>query len=178
MDELMKNLWLLLTIVIPGMTTYGTLRLLIVLDACRIDTKTFDQMDDSALVSACIVIAIAMIQQTIAMTLEAGIASICTILKDRKKEYYLLFCGRFKMAASGELNQNATRILGNCFASLNVTIGQCMILFYLMWYENKTFAKSDATRIIGFFILTGTISTLLRLCNAKSIIAEVAKRSQ
>ena len=80
------------------------------------------------------------------------------------------------MAARGELNKNATRILGNFFTSLNVTVGQCMILFYLVWYENKNVLESAAVKIVVVFIGVGIISTAFRLCNARSIISEIESK--
>jgi len=173
MDELMKNLWLLLTIVIPGMATYGTFRLLLVFDSGSVNSSTFDKIDGSALVTTCIVTALAVIQQAVAIAIEAGIACACTKFKRGHEAYHSLFCDRFKMVARDELNENATRILGNFFTSLNVTIGQCMILSYLVWYENKDILESAAAQIVLALIVVGVISTTFRLSNARSIIDEI-----
>jgi hypothetical protein len=170
MDELMKNLWLLLTLVIPGMATYGTFRLLILFGGGTINNAMFDKIDGSVLVTTCIVTALAVIQQAVAIAIEAVIAGACTLLRRGHEEYYALFCDRFRLAARGELNENATRILGNFFTSLNVTVGQCMILAYLVWYENQDILKSTAAQIILMLVLIGTISATFRLCNARSII--------
>lgn len=174
MDALTKNLWLLLTLVIPGMTTYGTFRLLILFGGGTINSGMLDKFDQSALVTTCIVMALAVIQQAVAIAIEAGIACACRKRKRKHEEYYLLFCDRFKMAVRGELNENATRILGNFFTSLNVTIGQCMILSYLVWYENADILRSPAVRIILVLILVGTVSATFRLCNARSIVSELS----
>jgi hypothetical protein len=173
MDELMKNLWLLLTLVIPGMATYGTFRLLIIFNKGAISGSMFEKIDGSALATACVVLALAVLQQAVAIAIEAGLAFVCGRLRQGHEEYYLLFCERFKMAARGELNEHATRILGNFFTSLNVTVGQCLILSYLLWYENNDLRESAAAQIILAFILVGTASAAFRLCNARSIISDL-----
>jgi hypothetical protein len=173
MDALMKNLWLLLTLVIPGMATYGTFRLLLVFDKGAISSAMFEKIDSSTLVTTCIVTALAVIQQAVAIAIEAGLAFACTRLKRGHEDYYSLFCDRFKMAARGELNEQATRIVGSFFTSLNVTIGQCLILSYLLWYENRDIRNSAAAQIILAFILVGTVSATFRLCKARSIISEL-----
>jgi hypothetical protein len=172
MDELLKNLWLLLTLAIPGMTTYGAFRLLLVLNGSqRIDKAVFDKIDASALVTTCLIMALAVFQQAIAIAIEAGISFICARCRHKHEEYHALFCERFKMAASGKLSENATRILGNFFMSLNVTIGQCMVLGYLVWYERPNNRTPEL--VILLFIAMGLVSAVFRLRNAVSIVSAV-----
>jgi hypothetical protein len=173
MDALMKNLWLLLTLVIPGMATYGTFRLLLVFDGGAISSSMFEKIDSSTLVTTCIVTALGMIQQAVAIAIEAGMAFVCARFRSGHEKYYSLFCERFQMAARGELNEQATRILGNFFTSLNVTIGQCLILSYLLWYENRDIRTSAAAQVIVALVLIGTVSVTFRLCNARSIISQL-----
>ncbi len=176
MDELAKNLWLLLTLVLPGMTTYGSFRLLVALDAIRIDKALFDKLDGSALLTACALTALALGQQAIAMVVEAGLAAACSACKRRTGKYYILFCERFKMAARGDLNESATRIIGSFFLSLNVTIGQGVVLCYLVLHERLS-AADGAVRVIAVFAAVALISTVFRLINAASIVDEAGAHS-
>ena len=177
MDELAKNLWLLLTLVIPGMTTYGTFRLLVALRGSHIDKAVLDTIDGSALLTACVITALALGQQAIAIAMEAGASGVCRACARKRGKYYSLFCDRFKMAARGELNDNATRIIGNLFTSLNVTIGQCMILACLLWYEERGL-EDGAVRVIALFIVAGLISTVFRLINAASFVDVIGNETQ
>lgn len=173
MDELLKNLWLLLTLAIPGMTTYGTFRLLLLLnDSVRIDQAVFEKIDASVLVTTCLIMALAVFQQAIAIAIEAGLGFVCARCRVGHESYHALFCERFKLAARGALNEDATRILGNFFLSLNVTIGQCMLLAYLVWYEKPNSRIPEL--VILVFIAMGLASALFRLRNAVSIVDAVA----
>lgn len=172
MEALIKNLWLLLTLGIPGMTTYGVFRLFVLLHGSqRIDKMMFEKIDASALVTSCLIIALAVSQQAVAIVIEAVISSLCLRRREKHEEYYVLFCERFEMAARGKLSEDATRILGNFFLSLNVTIGQILILVYLFWYEKP------ATRTPEYIILglvgMGFTAALFRLGNAVSAVRSV-----
>jgi hypothetical protein len=172
MEELLKNLWLLLMLAIPGMTTYGAFRLLLVLNGSqRINQSVFDKIDDSALATICLIIALAVFQQAIAITIEAVISCICARRRNKHDEYYTLFCERFSMAARDKLSEDATGILGNFFMSLNVTIGQCMVLAYLVWYERPNNRAPEL--VILLFIAMGLVSAVFRLRNAISIVGAV-----
>jgi hypothetical protein len=172
MDELAKNLWILLTLVVPGMTTYGSFRLLLALGGAKSDKGMFDKLDGSALLTSCAIVALAVAQQAVAISIEAGASHICWKLRHKYRRYYLLFCERFKMAARGELNEGATRIVANLFTSLNVTIGQCMVLLYLVLHE-KLSLSDGATGVIAVFVVAGSIDTLFRMADAASIVNAV-----
>ncbi len=172
MEELAKNLWLLLTLVIPGMTTYGTFRLLVLLRGSSFDKSLFTAVDGSAVLTACVITALALGQQAVAIVLEAIASALCHAFSQKRGRYYALFCERFKMAARGQLNDNATRVVGSLFTSLNVTIGQGLILAYLLWYEERRLEDS-AVRLIAVFVGAGLISTIFRLTNAASIVDQV-----
>lgn len=64
LDTVAKNLWLLLTLVIPGLFTYGAWRLLLLLEpSSRLDVEALKQIDGSGLTSTSVIIAIALLQQ-------------------------------------------------------------------------------------------------------------------
>jgi hypothetical protein len=58
------------------------------------------------------------------------------------------------------------------FTSLNVTIGQCMVLLYLVLHE-KLSLSDGATGVIAVFVVAGSIDTLFRMADAASIVNAV-----
>lgn len=114
MDAWIKNLWLLLTLAIPGATTYGTFRIILLLNgSTRIDKTAFEKIDTSGLLTTCIIVALAVLQQAIAIPIEPLLSAIFNRHRRKYNAYCLLFSQRFKRAAGGDLNEEATRILGN-----------------------------------------------------------------
>jgi hypothetical protein len=171
MEELTKNLWLLLTIVLPGMATYGVFRLLIVFYDCKADTAVFEKLDNSTLVSACLVAAIALMQQAISIGIEALLAQIVKLFQKQIPNYYQFFCNRFQMLATGKLTDGSTRIFGYFFTSVNITIGQLLLLAYLL-HAGLNYGN-EPVRIVTVLVLAGIVSSWFRLCNAVSIIPTV-----
>jgi len=168
MEELAKNLWLLLTLVLPGMTTYGVFRLLAILYDCKIDKAAFEKLDASALVTTCLIVAIALVQQAFSIGIEMVLAWLCKQNRRRNWRYYQFFCNRFQMAASGKMNEASTRVFGNFFTSLNITIGQVLLFLYL-WHLGLRFDNS-ALRVVTLLALAAFVSAWFRLHNAASII--------
>lgn len=169
MDAWIKNLWLLLTLAIPGATTYGTFRIILLLNgSTRIDKTAFEKIDTSGLLTTCIIVALAVLQQAIAIPIEPLLSAIFNRHRRKYNAYCLLFSQRFKRAAGGDLNEEATRILGNFFMSVNVVIGQCLILLYLVGYE--TARHRGVVVVISVVIAMGVVSAVYRLHNAASIV--------
>jgi len=169
MDEVMKNLWLLLTLVLPGMTTYGTFRILLLFSHSHLDASAFQKIDDSTILTTCFIASVALMQQAIAISIEAAVSAACTRWLREGDAYRLLFCERFNMAASGKLNQDATRIIGYLFTSLNVTVGLGLILAYLLLYERER--NRGIVGIVIALTLAGAISAAFRLQSAKGVVS-------
>jgi len=129
-----KNLWVNLTVVLPGMVTYGTWRIVIML--MGYEGIDFKPIDDSVVLSTCVVFAIAIIQQAVAISVEAMLAGVSYLLKDKYKNIYKLFIGRFSASATNKYNEFIMRTIGQFFLSLNVSIGQMMILIFIIFAHN------------------------------------------
>jgi len=83
LEAVAKNLWLLLTLVIPGLFTYGAWRILLLLEpSIRLEINALNQIDSSAIASASIIIAVALLQQAIAIAIESALALLA---KSKKK---------------------------------------------------------------------------------------------
>lgn len=175
MEELAKNLWLLLTLVLPGMATYGVFRLLAILYDCKVDKAALEKLDASTLVTSCAIVAIALMQQAILIGIEVVLAWACKLNRRRNLRYYLFFVNRFRLAASGKMSEAATRVFGNFFTSLNLTIGQLLLLAYL-WHAGLGF-DATAVRVVAVLAVAAGISAWFRLHNAASIVPLVEKES-
>ena len=171
LSDLAKNLWLLLTLVISGLVTYGTLRLFF-LFMDPVDAQLagrLEKLDNSAFLSTSIVLSIAISRQAIAIAIEAILACIASGLKNRAPYFYQLFCERFQLAAKGKLTEGATRIVGNLFLSMDVTVGVVLLLAFFVAYEHKPLL-SPVPMILGGLLVVGIVSTVFRFCGAKWVI--------
>ncbi len=175
LETVAKNLWLLLTIVIPGLFTYGAWRVLLLLEpGQRLSIDAFSQIDSSAIVSASVIIAIALLQQAIAITIESILTLLSKIQKNKWPNFYSLFCERFALAATGKLDENTTRVIANFFLSLNMSVGLLLLLLYFMAYEGMNINQWVPLSVI--VLLTATvITTVFRLLNAKWVVEECKK---
>ncbi len=168
--DLAKNLWFLLTLVIPGLVTYGTFRLLLFMDGVDEQLATrLVKLDESTFVTASVVLAIALSQQAISISIEAILAAIAIRIKSHAPQFHDLICNRFQLAAKGKISESATRIVGNFFLSMNVTVGVVLLLAFFMAYEHKQLL-SPVPLILEGLMLAGVVSTIFRFFNAKWVI--------
>lgn len=177
LETVAKNLWLLLTLVIPGLFTYGLWRLLLLLEpSSRMDINALNQIDKSAITTACIIIAIALLQQAIAIVIESMLAFLAKIQKNNWPNIYSLFCERFVLAASGKLDENATRIIGNFFLSVNMSVGLSLLLAYFSAYEGMTISQWVPLSLVIILVAT-LITSIFRMFNAKWVIENAKNKS-
>ncbi len=175
LEAVAKNIWLLLTLVIPGLFTYGAWRILLLLEpSSRLNITGLSQIDSSAIASSSVIIAIALLQQAIAISIEALLTLLAKTKEKQWPYFYALFYERFSLSAAGKLDENATRVIGNFFLSINMSIGISLLLLYFMVYEGMSIKQWIP---IGILILFGAtlITTLFRMLNAKWVIAECKK---
>lgn len=174
-EAMAKNLWLLLTLVIPGLFTYGAWRVLLLLEpGTRLDIAALNQIDSSSIASASIIIAVALLQQAIAIAIEAALTLLAKSWQTKWPNIYSLFCERFALAAAGKLDENATRIIGNFFLSINMGIGLVLLLLYFMAYESMSLDQWIPVGLIILLIAT-MITTVFRMFNAKWAVEECKK---
>lgn len=167
LETIAKNLWLLLTLVVPGLFTYGAWRTILLLEpSSRLASDALEQVDSSALTTTSIIVAIAALQQSIAIVGEAILTLLANVMKIKWPYFYALFCERFSLAAAGKLDENATRIIGNFFLSLNMCVGLGILLLYFLMYESIGLAHWVPRGLIVLLAATLT-TTIYRLLNAK-----------
>jgi hypothetical protein len=128
MELVPKNLWLNLTVLLPGMVTYGTWRIVILIIGYNgID---FTSIDKSTILSLCVLLSVALIQQAIGIFIEATIALFVQINKKRWRAAHALFVERFSSLAKDRLNEDVLRTIGQFFLSLNLAVGQTLVLTF------------------------------------------------
>jgi len=175
LEAVAKNLWLLLTLVIPGLFTYGIWRAILLLEPSRrLAVDAFSQIDNSALVTTSIIVAVAVQQQAVAIVVEAALSLLAKIMQKKWPNFYALFCERFALAAAGKLDENATRIIGNFFLSINMSIGLGLLLFYFLAYESMELTQWVPKGLIVLLAAT-LITAVFRMLNAKWIVEECKK---
>jgi len=169
-ESVAKNLWLLLTLVIPGLFTYGAWRVLLLLEPSeRLDVSALNQIDGSAITSASVIIAVALLQQAIAIAIEALLTLLSKMRARKWPNLYTLFHERFTLAAAGKLDENATRIIGNFFLSINMSVGISLLLIYFTAYEGMKFNHWIPLGITVLLAAT-LITTAFRMLNAKWVV--------
>lgn len=168
-DLLPENLWVNLTVVIPGLVTYGSWRLSLLSRECwRINQDLLNKIDESAVLSVSLIIAIAILQQALAILLEPLLGHLCVILKNQS--WSNLFLERFKIFAEEKLNEDAKRTIGQFFLSLNVLVGQICLLVYFLLFEGIN-AESGLAIVLYCIIGILLVTCLFRACNAKKVIS-------
>lgn len=134
MELVPKNLWLNLTVVLPGMVTYGTWRIVILITGYEgID---FTSIDNSIVLSLCVLLAIALIQQAIGIFIEATIGRVVHLNRKRWAAAHALFVERFSSLAKDRFNEDVLRTIGQFFLSLNLAVGQILVLIFTIVAKN------------------------------------------
>lgn len=168
LETIGRNLWILLTLIIPGMFTYGLWRLLLILEPSHNKhiLSSLNHIDSSVIASLSIIVGISLFQQTIAIAIEAV---FCMKVSTKCSAYDTFLWKRFELAASEKFSENEERIIGNFFLSLNILIGQALLFAYFTCLESKSiFDWIPLTLIITFAVTSITVA--FRFCIAKNII--------
>lgn len=174
LQEMIKNLWLLLTIIIPGLFTYGLWRILLILEPVKLKNDILDKIDDSAILTTSFIVSIALLQQAGSMVIEFLLSLISKAIKSKFPLFHELMCGRFALASAGKLDESTTRIVGNFFLSMNISMGSILIYIFYKWYVSNT---SDWVFIFLYITFGVTIiSTFFRMFNAIWAIKECMKK--
>ncbi|MFZ5643612.1 MAG: hypothetical protein ACOY46_08485 [Bacillota bacterium] len=134
MNLIGNNLWLNLTVILPGMVTYGTWRLVILLIGYKgID---FTAIDHSIVLSVSVLMAFALIQQVIGISIEAALTFFFYVKRDKWRHAYLLFAERFSGLAENKFNEDVLRTIDKFFLSLNLAVGQVLIFLFILAVQN------------------------------------------
>jgi len=166
-ESIGKNLWLLLTILIPGFFTYGSWMLIMMhFQNPVLDNKILEKMDSSSITVFSIILAIAIAQQIGGIVIEALLAFISYILKNKFPNLCDLFNGRFKKASENKLNDSSKRIIGNCFLSINILIGLIFLFLYFKYYAGI----NKILPVLGIAISLNILVVIFRIfCAVKAL---------
>ena len=172
LDTVLKNLWTLITIILPGLFTYGAWRLLLILQPSNVvNLDDFSSVDQSSTITWSIIISIALLQQAIGITIEYFLYMIANYREKEWPNFNKLFSKRFELAKSGLLNKYETSVIGNFFLSLNVLVGLLFLLCYFLYYEGLQITNWVSLLII-FFMIVNSIAIIFRMKNAINIVKE------
>ncbi len=175
-ETLGKNLWILLTILFPGLFTYGAWRLLLLLcPSTVLAMDAFSYIDESGIITLSIIMAIALMQQAVGISIEYLLSLIAKKQARNQSTFYRLFWERFALASTGQLSENGTRIIGNFFLSINIFVGLCMLLIYFCYYENLP-RNHWVAITLTFFVAANLLVIIFRLQNALSVIQAIPKK--
>ena len=149
------DIWDNLTIAIPGMVTYGTWRLiLLIIGYDKIDFASFDE---SLLLTASVIVAIAIIQQIFGIIAEMIICGVLYIpwkLDKRKCTCdKVMMIDRFKDRGGRGHKKGVNKRIGQFFLSLNVTIGLIAIFMFIILEINPDPLDFDWYFVIPLMIL-------------------------
>ena len=162
-----RNLWLNLTIAVPGMVTYGLWRIVVMIMGYRgID---FETIDGSVVLVVSIIIMIAVLQQLVGITLEYMAGVIVRLKKNRieritrtkcnMRYFDILLLGHPRATAKELFNEKVTRIVAQFYLSLNVSVGQLFILTFIIFAQNPS-TMPPVDRPIWLILLSTGITLL------------------
>ena len=173
LETLGKNLWTLITIILPGLCTYGVWRLLLVLNPSEIiKPEAFTTIDQSSFLTGSIVVGIALLQQIVGLLIEFSLYIFSKFTKNYNRNFYSLFYKRFEYAKRGKLNTYSSSVIGNFFLSINVFIGLGLILCFFILFENLIITHWIPILLIIFMSLS-CIVILFRLLNAIQVVKDI-----
>ncbi|KGL58782.1 hypothetical protein [Polaribacter sp. Hel1_85] len=169
-EYLAKNLWVLVTIMLPGMFTYGIWRLLLILNPSSIiQTAYLTQIDELNVLTWCIIIAIALLQQSVGLVIEFVLFFITRKKKMPLSNYHLLFHKRFKLANKNKITDYANSVISNLFLSINIFVGLLFLLIYFLFFENLEFQHWIICVLI-FFTITVLLNVFFRIQTSLKVI--------
>jgi hypothetical protein len=173
-DTISKNLWLLLTLVLPGFFTYGLWRLgLFFVSSNPLSGEVLKQIDESTLTTTCIIFAFALMQQAVSIACESIFYRFGKRLSTKSK-FRILFCDRFELVTKNNLNENIERMIGNFFLSLNMSIGICLIIGYFLIIVGIANSEKVLFGLI-LLLIAAVLSTIFRMSIAEKVISEYKK---
>ncbi len=153
---LANNIWVTLTLLLPGFFTFGIWRLLLVLEpSSRLDTVALSQIDSSAIVCTSVIIAIALFQQIAGLLIES-IGCLVTehTSKHKRTRRRLLFCGRASLRDSGAKHDAVARVVAKFYQTLNISMGLLLLLAYFIYYDRLEFSHWIPISMVVAFVLS------------------------
>ena len=169
-ESIAKNLWVLVTIMIPGMFTYGVWRILLILNPSTIiKTEFLTQIDELSVLTWSVIISIALLQQSIGLIIEYTLYFFSLKKKTSFKRFYLLFYKRFELASKGQISNYASSVIGNLFLSINIFVGLTFLFVYFLLFE-KLNCDHWILYFIVFFLISTFINVVFRIQTSLKVI--------
>jgi len=180
MDLDLKNLWLNLTIVLPGVATYGIWR--IVIQLIGYQGIEFNSIDDSLLLTTSVLFAVALLQQAFGISIEAALTGFFALTRRTWPNANQLFVGRFAALAKEKYSQPVIRTIGQFFLSLNLLVGECLVFLFFAVVDNPeglppVSRPPSLYTLLLIMIGVTAIVTIFRAWNATVAVREAERAS-
>ena len=156
MNPGIQSLWIILTVMIPGVVSYGIFR--IIISILKIYLPIISNLEQSETTSICVILAIMFLLQLVGITTET-IAYRFGPYKHKNKELQKAFDKRYEIISKldPKKDYHVERILGQFFMSHNISIGMIINLIWVIIYEFIIVKANDLVTfmiIICLFIIT------------------------
>jgi len=160
MKPAIQSLWIILTVMVPGIVSYGTFRILVAVLGIQI--PFLDAVDKSEGLSISVVMAIMFTLQFFGITIETIAFKIGPYRHDNA-EYQKAFDKRYEIIATmdPEKDYHVERILGQFYMSHNIAVGMVLNFLWVLSYEYLLLRRLDTVSLVTGDILA--VITILAL---------------
>jgi hypothetical protein len=152
MKPAIQSLWIILTVMVPGIVSYGTFRILVAVLGIQI--PFLDAVDKSEGLSISVVMAIMFTLQFFGITIETIAFKIGPYRHDNA-EYQKAFAKRYEIIATmdPEKDYHVERILGQFYMSHNIAVGMVLNFLWVLSYEYLLLRRFDTVSLVTGDIL-------------------------
>ena len=153
MKSQIESLWIILTVLIPGLVFYTTFRILT--GILEINMSSLTTIDESNTLFFGIIITLGFMIQFIGISTES-LAFKIGPYKCKKPKYQIAFEKRYEIISmmDPEKNHHVERIVGQFFMSHNIAIGVLINLAWTAVYLLISVKRFDSTAIIILSVLS------------------------
>jgi len=155
MNPGIQSLWIILTVMVPGIVFYGTFR--IITGVLAINMQFLETIDESQTLSISVLFAIMFTLQMFGIVIET-LAFKFGPYRHKNKEYQKAFNKRYEIIATmdPQKDYHVERILGQFFMSHNIAVGMIInliwTLIYLFIIDRRFDLLGIATALMLFII--------------------------
>jgi len=159
MDVGIQSLWIILTVMVPGIVFYGTFRIL--LAVLGISFPFVAAIDASEYLSISVIFAIMFTLQIFGIVIET-IAFKIGPYKHKDPKYQEAFEKRYEIIATMDPDKDyhIERIVSQFFMSHNIAVGMVINLLWVIIYEFFILNRFDSSTLIVVFIFS-----IITLCS-------------
>jgi len=154
MDPRIQSLWIMLTVMVPGIVFYGVFRVLVTV--LEIDIPFLVVLDSTESLLICVLFAIIFVLQIFGIVVES-VAFRIGPYKHKNPQFQKAFERRYEIIATmdPEKDCHIERIIGQFFMSHNIAVGMVINLCWVIYYEFFILEQFDSATILTVQLLIG-----------------------